>query len=98
VDFENFDRSTGRSVIKDADRKPTGVPRKRIEVGPVLFEDRPMCMLVVPVYEVALAVAAVVIVSIDFPYDVFDVLLIQRTIWIDPSVYENAVPIDIHQW
>jgi hypothetical protein len=30
VDFENFDRSTGRSVIKDADCKPTSVPRKRI--------------------------------------------------------------------
>ena len=28
-----------------------------------------MCMLMVPVYDVALAVAAVVIVSIDFPYD-----------------------------
>jgi len=56
-----------------------------------------MCMLVVPVYEVTLAVAAVVIVWIDFPYDVFDVLLIQRTIWIDAGVYENAVPIDIHQ-
>jgi hypothetical protein len=97
VDFENFDRSTRRIVIKDTDRKPTGVPRKRIKVGPVLFEDRPMCMLVVPVYEVTLAVAAVVIVWIDFPYDVFDVLLIQRTIWIDPSVYENAVPIDIDQ-
>ena len=62
MDFENFDRSTGRSVIKDADCKPSGVPRKRIKVGPVLFEDRPMCMLMVPVYDVALAVAAVVIV------------------------------------
>jgi hypothetical protein len=54
-------------------------------------------MLMVPVYEVALAVAAVVIVWIDFPYDVFDVLLIQRTVWIDARVYENAVPIDIDQ-
>jgi hypothetical protein len=80
VDFENFDRSTRRSVIKDADCKPTGVPRKRIKVGPVLPEDRPMCMLMVPVYDVTLAVAAVVIVSIDFPYDVFGVLLIQRTV------------------
>jgi hypothetical protein len=55
-------------------------------------------MLMVPVYDVALAVATVVSVWIDFPYDVFDVLLIQRTVWIDPSVYENAVPINIHQW
>jgi hypothetical protein len=97
VDFDNFDRSTGRSVIKDADCKPTGVPRKRIKVGPVLLEDRPMCMLMVPVYDVALAVAAVVIVRIDFPYNIFGVLLIQRTVWIDARVYENAVPIDIHQ-
>jgi hypothetical protein len=51
----------------------------RIKVGPVLFEDRPICMLMVPVYDVALAVAAVVIVWIDFPYNVFGVLLIQRT-------------------
>jgi hypothetical protein len=79
VDFENFDRSTGRSVVKDADCKPPGVPRKRIKVGPVLLEDRPMCMLMVPVYDVALAMAAVVIVWIDFPNNVFDVLLIQRT-------------------
>ena len=57
-----------------------------------------MCMLMVPVYDVASAVATVVSVWIDFPYDVFDVLLIQRTVWIDPSVYENAVLIDIHQW
>jgi hypothetical protein len=97
VDFENFDRSTGRSVIKDADCKPTGVPRKRIKVGPVLFEDRPMCMLMVPVNDVTLAVAAVVIVWIDFPHDVFSVLLIQRTVCIDAGVYENAVLVDIHQ-
>jgi hypothetical protein len=62
VDFENFNRSTGRGVIKDADCKPTSVPRKRIKVGPVLLEDRPMCVLMVPVYDVALVVAAVVIV------------------------------------
>ena len=97
MDFENFDRSTGRSVIKDADCKPTGVPRKRIKVGPVLFEDRPMRMLMVPVYDVALKVAAVIIVRIDFPYDVFGVLLVQRTVWINARVYENAVRIDIHQ-
>ena len=97
MDFENFDRSTGRSVIKDANCKPAGVPRKRIKVGPVLLEDRPMCMLVVPVYEVALAVAAVVIVWIDFPYDVFGILVIQRKVWIDARVYENAMLIDMHQ-
>jgi hypothetical protein len=56
-----------------------------------------MRMLMVPVYDVALAVAAVVIVSIDFPYDVFDVLLIQRTVWINARVYENAMRIDVHQ-
>ena len=97
MDFEDFNRPTRRSVVKDADCKPTGVPRKRIKVGPVLFEDRPMYMLMVPVHDVALAMAAVVIVWIDFPYNVFGVLLIQRTIWIDARVYENAVPIDIHQ-
>ena len=97
MDFENFDRPTGRSVVKNADCKPAGVPRKRIKVGPVLFEDRPMYMLMVAVYDVALAMAAVVIVWIDFPYNVFGVLLIQRTIWIDARVNENAVPIDIHQ-
>src|SRR5436190_219090 len=97
VDFENFDRSTGHSVVKNADWKPPGVPRKRIKVGLVLLEDRPMCMLMVPVYDVALAVAAVVIVSIDFPYDVFGVLLIQRTVWINARVYENAMRIDVHQ-
>ena len=97
VDFENFDRSAGRSVIKDADYKPSGVPRKRVKVGPVLFEDRPVCMLMVPVHDVVLAVAAVVIVWIDFPYQVFSVLLIQRTVWIDGRVYKNAVPIGIHE-
>jgi hypothetical protein len=97
MDFENFDRSTGPSVIKDADNKPTSVPRKRIKVGPALFEDRPMYMLMVPMYDVALAVAAVIIIWIDFPYNAFGVLLIQRTVWIDASVYENAVLIDIHQ-
>ena len=97
MDFENFDRPTGRSVVKNADCKPPGVPRERIKVGPVLFEDRPMYMLMVAVYDVTLAVAAVVIVWIDFPYNVFGVLLIQRTIWIDARVNENAVPIDIHQ-
>ena len=97
MDFENFDRPTGRSVVKNADCKPPGVPRKRIKVGPVLFEDRPMYMLMVAVYDVALAMAAVVIVWVDFPYNVFGVLLIQRTIWIDARVYENAMPIDIHQ-
>ena len=89
VDFENFDRSTGRSVIKDADSKPTSVPRKRIKVGPVLLEDRPICMLMVSAYDVASAVAAVVIVWIDFPYNVFGVLLIQRTVWIDARVYKE---------
>ena len=51
----------------------------------------------VPMYDVALAVAAVVIVWIDFPYDVFGVLLIQRTVWINARVYENAMCIDVHQ-
>ena len=97
MDFENFGRSTRRSVIKDADCKPTGVPRKRIKVGPVLFEDRPMWMLMVPVYDVALKVAAVIIVRIDFPYDVFGVLLVQRTVWINARVYENAMHIDVHE-
>jgi uncharacterized membrane protein YiaA len=54
-------------------------------------------MLMVSVYDVALAVAAVVIVWIDFPYNVFGVLLIQRTVWINARVYENAVFIDMHQ-
>ena len=56
-----------------------------------------MCMLMVSVYDVALAVAAVVIVWIDFPYNAFGVLFLQRTVWIDAGVYENAVPVDIHQ-
>src|SRR5215471_6608473 len=56
-----------------------------------------MCMLMMPMYDVAPAVAAVVTVWIDFPYNVFGVLLIQRTVCIDARMYENAVPIDIHQ-
>jgi hypothetical protein len=66
VDFENFDRSTGRSVVKGGDCKPAGVPRKRIKVGAVLFEDRPMYMLMMSMHDVAPAVAAVVTVWIDF--------------------------------
>ena len=97
MDFKNFDRSTGRSVVKDADCKPPGVPGKRIKVGPVLFEDRSMYMLMVPVHDVAPAVTAVVIVWIDFPYHVFGVLLIQRTGWIEAGMYEYAVLIDMHQ-
>jgi hypothetical protein len=54
-------------------------------------------MLMMPVNDVTLAVAAVVIVWIDFPYNVFGVLLIQPTVLIDARVYENAVPIDIDQ-
>ena len=56
-----------------------------------------MCMLMVPVDDMAIAVAAVVIVSIDFPYDVFGVLLIQRTVWINARVYKNAMRIDVHE-
>jgi uncharacterized membrane protein YiaA len=56
-----------------------------------------MCMLMVPVHNMALAMTAVVIVSIDFPYDVFGVLLIQRTVWINARVYENAMCIDRHE-
>jgi hypothetical protein len=97
VDFENFDRSTGRSVVKDADCKPPDVPRERIKVGTVLFEDRSMYMLMVPVHDVALAVPAVVIVWIDFPYHVVGVLRIQRTVWIKTGMYENAVLIQMHQ-
>ena len=37
-------------------------------------------MLMVPVYDVPVVMAAVIMVRIDFPYDVFDVLLIQRTV------------------
>jgi hypothetical protein len=54
-------------------------------------------MLMVSVYDVALAVAAAVIVWIDFPYNAFGVLLLQRTVWIDAGVHENAVFVDIHQ-
>src|SRR6516165_6191801 len=71
VDFENFDRSTGTFIIKDADCQPPSVPRKRIKVGSVLPEDRPMCMLMMPVNDVTLAVTAVIIVWIDFPNNVF---------------------------
>ena len=46
-------------------------------------------MLMVSAYDVASAVAAVVIVWIDFPYNVFGVLLIQRTVWIDARVYKE---------
>ena len=56
-----------------------------------------MCMLMVPVYDVASAVAAVIIVSIDFPYDVFGVLLIKRTVWINARVCENAMSVDVHE-
>ena len=45
-----------------------------------------MCMLMVPVYDMALAVATVVSVWIDFPYNVFGVLLIQPTVWIEARV------------
>ena len=54
-------------------------------------------MLMVPVHDVVLAVAAVVIVWIDFPNQGFSVLLIQRTVWIDARVCKNAVPIGIHE-
>ncbi len=54
-----------------------------------------MCMLMMAVYDVALAVAAVVIVWIDFPYNAFGVLLIQPTVWINARVYKNAMLIDI---
>ena len=91
VDFEDFDRPTGPSVVKDTDCKPTGVPRKRVKVGPVLLEDRSTCMLMMPMYDVAPAVAAVVIVSIDFPYVVFGVLLIQRTVWINARMYARSL-------
>jgi hypothetical protein len=97
VDLENFDRSAGRSVIKDAYCEPPGEPRERIKISPFLFEDRPMCMLMVPMDDVSLAVTPLIIIWIDFPYKAFGVLLIQRTVWIDASVYENAVLIDIHQ-
>jgi hypothetical protein len=60
VDFENFDRSTRRTVVKDADCRPPSIPGKGIEVGPRLLEDRPMCMPMVAVYNVELVVAAVV--------------------------------------
>ena len=56
-----------------------------------------MCMLMVPVYDVAFAVPAGVIISIDFPYEVFGVLLIQPTVWINARVYENTMPIDVHE-
>ena len=56
IDFENFDWPTGPAIIKDADCQPPSVPRKRIKVGPVLFEDRPICMLMMPVNDVTLAV------------------------------------------
>jgi hypothetical protein len=88
---------TGRGVVKDADCKPPGIPRKRIKVGPVLLEDRPICVVMVTVYDVALAVVGVVIVWIDFPYNVFGILVIQRKVWIDARVYENAMLIDMHQ-
>ena len=77
--------------------RPINVRFSRIKVGPILLEDRPMCMLMVPVHDMALAMAAVVIVSIDFPYDVFGVLLIQRTVWITARVYENAMRIEVHE-
>ena len=54
-------------------------------------------MVMVAVYDVALAVAAVVIVWIDFPCEVFGILVIQREIWIDARVYENPMLIDMHQ-
>jgi uncharacterized membrane protein YiaA len=54
-------------------------------------------MLMVAVYDVALAMAAVVIVWIDFPYDVFGILVVQRKVWINTSVHENAMLIDMHQ-
>jgi len=97
VDFENFDWPTRRTVVKDGDCKAPGVPRTRIKVGPVLLEDRPVCVLMMPVHDMTLAVAAVVIVSIDFPYDVFGVLLIQRTVWINARVDKNAMRIDVHE-
>ena len=56
-----------------------------------------MWMLMVPVYDVALTVAAVIIVRINFPYDVFSVLVLQRKTWIDARMYENAMLIDMHQ-
>ena len=56
-----------------------------------------MCMLMVSVDDMAFAVAAVVIVAIDFPYDVFGVLLIQRTLCINARMYENAMRIDVHE-
>jgi hypothetical protein len=55
-----------------------------------------MWMLMVPVYDVALTMAAIIMVRIDFPYDVLGVLLIERTVWINTRVYENAMRIDVH--
>jgi hypothetical protein len=56
-----------------------------------------MYMLMMPVYNVAPTMAAIVIVSIDFPYDAVGVLLIQRTVWINARMYENAMRIDVHE-
>jgi hypothetical protein len=96
VNFENFDRSTGRSVIKDADASRPVYHASVSRLVRFFLADRPMWMLMVPVYDVALTVAAVIIVRVDFLYDFFGVLLIQRTVWINTRVYENAMRIDVH--
>jgi len=97
ADFENFDRATWSSVIEDADCEPPSVPRKGIQVGPVLLENRPIWMLMMAMDDMALAMAAVVIISIDFPYEVVGVLLIQGTGWFNACVYENAMRIGVHE-
>jgi hypothetical protein len=48
-------------------------------------------------YDVALSVSAKVAVIVDFPDDILWVLLVQRGLWIDARMNENAVIIDVHQ-
>ena len=48
-------------------------------------------------YDVALSVSVIVAVIVDFPDDILWVLLVQRGLWINARMNENAVIIDVHQ-
>ena len=96
--FDEVDRTTGDVIIKYPDHQTAGVPGKGIEISAVLFQDRPIFMLVMTVDDVAGTVAGVIAVIIELPDQVFRVLLLKRAIRIDAGMDIDPMLVEVHQW
>ena len=95
LDLQEVDRAAWAFIVKNADHQPAGSPSQGIEICPPLPDERPACIRIMPMHDIAAPVTGVEIFWVPAPKQGFLVLQIERNLGINCRMDEDPVLVDV---